>query len=97
MLPPYTKPHLSFADQLALLMQRPFEAPQVVHIGTDFKRRSRVYGAAAAASYLIKRINVGTTWAGRMKDHWLAFPGMPFASATHGGFLLGWDQEAIWT
>lgn len=22
MLPPYTKPHLSFADQLALLMQR---------------------------------------------------------------------------
>ena len=62
----------------------------------DFKRRSRVYGAAAATSYLIKRINVGTSWASRMKDHWLAFPGMPLASATQGGFLPAWDQEAIW-
>jgi hypothetical protein len=31
-----------------------------------------------------------------MKDHWLAFPAMPFASAAQGGFLPGWDQEGVW-
>ena len=31
-----------------------------------------------------------------MKAHWLSFPEMPFASAAQGGFLEGWDQEAIW-
>lgn len=74
-----------------------FEAQQVAHIGTEFIRRSRVYGAAAVASYLVKRINVGTSWASRMQAHWLAFPAMPLASAVQGGFLQGWDQEAIWT
>ncbi|MGT2516234.1 hypothetical protein ACVOMT_20370 (plasmid) [Sphingomonas panni] len=55
-----------------------------------------IYGAAAVASYLAKRINPGTSWSGRMKAHWLSFPEMPFASAAQGGFLEGWDQEAIW-
>lgn len=73
-----------------------FEAPQMVHIGSDVVRRSRVYGAAAVASYLVKRINAATTWGGRMKTHWLAFPAMPFANLVQGGFLPGWDQEAIW-
>ena len=73
-----------------------FEAPQVAHIGSAFKSRSRVYGATAATSYLIKRINAGTTWGSRMKDHWLTFPAMPFASVAQGGFLPGWEHEAIW-
>jgi abortive infection bacteriophage resistance protein len=73
-----------------------WEAAQVVHIGDHFVQRSRVYGATAAASHLIKRINPGTTWSSRMKDHWLAFPAMPFANAAQGGFLPGWDQETIW-
>ena len=73
-----------------------FEAPRMVHIGNDVVQRNRVYGAAAVASYLAKRINPGTSWSGRMKAHWLSFPEMPFASAAQGGFLEGWDQEAIW-
>ncbi|WP_244960041.1 Abi family protein [Gluconacetobacter azotocaptans] len=73
-----------------------FEAPQVVHIANDVVRRSRVYGAAAVASHLVKKINTGTSWSCRMKDHWLAFPVMPFATRAHGGFQPGWDQEAIW-
>lgn len=73
-----------------------WEAAQVVHIGANFVQRSRVYGAAAAASHFTKRINPGTTWSSRMKDHWLAFPAMPLASAAQGGFLPGCDQEAIW-
>ena len=72
------------------------EAPRMVHIGNDVVQRNRVYGAAAVASYLAKRINPGTSWSGRMKAHWLSFPEMPFASAAQGGFLEGWDQEAIW-
>jgi hypothetical protein len=75
---------------------KPFEAAQLVHIGSDVVRRSRVYGAAAVASHLVKRIHAGTTWSGRMQAHWLAFPGMPFATPAQGGFLPGWDQEAIW-
>jgi abortive infection bacteriophage resistance protein len=73
-----------------------FEAPQVLHIGGDSKLRSRVYRAAAATGYLIKRINLGTTWASRMQAHWLGFPAMPLADPRQGGFLPGWDQEAIW-
>lgn len=76
---------------------KPFEAPQLFHIGSDVRRRSRVYGAAAVTSHFIKRINAGTTWANRMHAHWLAFPAMPFARPEQGGFLPGWDQEAIWT
>jgi len=75
---------------------KPTEAPDVAHIRTDPIQRSRVYGAASAASHLVKRIHAGTTWSGRMKAHWLAFPAMPFAHAAQGGFLPGWDQEAIW-
>lgn len=74
-----------------------FEAPQVGHVGTEFKRRSRIYGGAVVASHLVKQINVGTSWASRMHAHWLAFPAMPFASPVQGGFLQGWDQEAVWT
>jgi abortive infection bacteriophage resistance protein len=76
---------------------KPFEASQIVHIGSKVARRSRVYGAAAIATYLVKRINAGSSWGRRMKAHWLAFPVTSFASAAHGGFLQEWDQEAIWT
>lgn len=75
---------------------KPFEAPRMVHIGLDVVRRSRVYGAAAVASYLVKRINPGSSWASRMKAHWLGFPVMPFAAPAQAGFLPNWDQEAIW-
>ena len=73
-----------------------FEAPRMVHIGNDVVQRNRVYGAAAVASYLAKRINPGTSWSGRMKAPWLSFPEMTFASAAQGGCLEGWDLEAIW-
>lgn len=78
------------------LVPKPFEAPPLVHIGSDLERRTRVYGAAAVASYFVRRINPGTSWPSRMKAHWLAFPAMPFASPIQGGFLAGWDAEAIW-
>jgi abortive infection bacteriophage resistance protein len=78
------------------LVPKPFEAPQLVHIGSDLERRTRVYGAAAVASYFVRRINRGTSWPSRMKAHWQAFPAMPFASPIQGGFLAGWDAEAIW-
>lgn len=78
------------------LVPKAFEAPWLVHIGNDLERRTRVYGAAAVASYFVERINPGTSWPSRMKAHWQAFPAMPFASPTQGGFLPGWDQEAIW-
>jgi hypothetical protein len=68
----------------------------MVHIGSEVVRRSRVYGAAAVASYLVKQIHMGTSWSDRMKAHWLAFPVMPFATSAQGGFLPGWDTEAIW-
>ena len=74
-----------------------FEAPHVLHIGTDPKRRTRVYGTAAVASYMIKRINPGTSWPSRVQAHWSAFPAMPLADASQGGFLLDWDQEKIWS
>ena len=74
-----------------------FEAPQMVHIGSEVVRRSRVYGAAAVASYLVKQIHMGTSWSDRMKAHWLTFPVMPFATSAQGGFLPGWDTEAIWS
>lgn len=73
-----------------------FEAPHLVHIRSDVVRRSRVYGAAAVASYLVKQIHAGSTWSGRMKAHWLGFPVMPFVTPAQGGFLPGWDHEAIW-
>ena len=75
---------------------KPFEAPTLIHIGSDKVRRTRVYGAAAVASYFVRRINPGSSWPRRMKGHWQAFPTMPFASPAQGGFLAGWDTEAIW-
>lgn len=74
-----------------------FEAPTVVHIGKRTVHRTRVYGAAAVASYLVKKLSPGTSWSSRMKDHWLAFPTTPLINPTQGGFLPGWDGEAIWT
>jgi hypothetical protein len=68
-----------------------------VHIGSDLERRTRVYGAAAVASYFVRRINPGTSWPSRMKAHWQAFPIMPFAVPAQGGFLPNWNQETIWT
>ncbi|WP_240149402.1 Abi family protein [Asaia sp. As-1742] len=73
------------------------EAPGVAHIRSAFVQRSKIYGSAAAASHLVKRINPHTSWSTRMKNHWLHFPEMPFASASHGGFLPKWDIETIWT
>ena len=78
------------------LVPKPFEAPQLVHIGSDLERRTRVCGAAAVASYFVVRINPGTSWPSRMKAHWQAFPAMPFGSPIQGDFLAGWDAEAIW-
>ncbi len=78
------------------LVPKPFEAPSLVHIGSDLERRTRVYGAAAVASYFVRRINPGSSWPARMKAHWHAFPGMPFAGPVQGGFLPGWEAEAIW-
>lgn len=77
------------------LVPKPFEARQFVHNGSDLERRTRVYGAAAVASYFVRRINPGASWPSRMKAHWHAFPAMPFASPIQGGFLAGWDAEAI--
>ena len=78
------------------LVPKQFEAPQLVHIGNELERRTRVYGAAAVASYFVRRINPGTSWPSRMKAHWHAFPAMPFAIPAQGGFLQGWNQEAVW-
>ncbi len=78
------------------LVPKPFEAPSLVHIGSDLERRTRVYGAATVASYFVRRINPGSSWPARMKAHWHAFPGMPFAGPVQGGFLPGWEAEAIW-
>ncbi|MDN4634476.1 Abi family protein [Sphingomonas sp. PsM26] len=38
------------------MVPKPFEAPQLVHIGSDLERRTRVYGDAAVASYFVGRI-----------------------------------------
>lgn len=78
------------------LVPKPFEAPQLVHIGNDPERRTRVYGAAAVASFFVRQINPGTSWPSRMKTHWQAFPAMPFATPAQGGFLQAWDQETVW-
>ncbi|PJG44947.1 DNA-binding protein (plasmid) [Sphingobium sp. LB126] len=78
------------------LVPKPFEAVRVVHIGSDPERRNRIYGAAVVASYFVARINPGSSWPARMKAHWQAFPVMPFALPPQGGFLAGWDQEAMW-
>ncbi|MCW4578935.1 MULTISPECIES: Abi family protein [Acetobacteraceae] len=76
---------------------KPFEAATLVHIGTAPVQRTRVYGAAAVASYLVKKLSARTSWSGRMRDHWIAFPRMPLANATQGGFLAGWNTLPIWT
>ncbi len=73
------------------------EAPTVVHIGTEVVRRTRVYGAAAVASCLVKEISAGTSWSRRMKAHWIDFPTMPLARASQGGFTAPWDTLEIWT
>lgn len=78
------------------LVPKPFEAPLIVHIGNVLERRTRVYGAAAIACFFVKQINPGTSWGRRMKTQWQAYPGMPFANPAQGGFLPGWDGEAIW-
>ncbi len=78
------------------LVPKPFEAPLVVHIGSNLERRTRVYGAAAVATYFVRRISPGTAWPLRMKAHWQAFPAMPFATPAQSGFLPGWAGEAIW-
>lgn len=43
------------------LVPKPLEVPHLVHIGSDLERRTRVYGAAAVASYFVRRINSGTS------------------------------------
>lgn len=72
------------------------EAPDVFHIGREFKCRSRVYGAAVVAGYLVKRINGGTTWTIRMRDHWRAFPATPHVDILQAGFADQWDRQSIW-
>lgn len=78
------------------LVPKPHEAAPLNHLGSDLERRTRVYGAAAVANYFVRRINPGSSWPARMKAHWHAFPAMPFAGPVQGGFLPGWDAEAIW-
>ena len=78
------------------LVPKPSEAPQLVHIGSDPERRTRVYAAAVVASHFVRRINPGTSWPSRMKAHWQAFPAMPFANPVQGGFPRSWDQETVW-
>jgi len=78
------------------LVPKPYEAGPLVHLGSARERRTRVYGAATVANYFVRRINPGSSWPGRMKAHWYAFPAMPFAGPAQGGFLPGWDAEAIW-
>ncbi len=73
------------------------EVPDVFHIGTEFKLRSRVYGAAVVAGYLVKRINVGTTWNMRMRDHWLTFPITPHVDPQQAGFIGDWGKQPIWS
>ncbi|WP_246376981.1 Abi family protein [Gluconacetobacter aggeris] len=75
---------------------QPQEAATVVHIGADVVRRTRVYGAAAVASYLLKEISAGTSWGHRLKVHWINFPPMPLANAKQGGFLGQWGDLDIW-
>ncbi len=78
------------------LVPKPYEAAPLVHLGSDLERRTRVYGASTVANYFVRRINPGSSWPSRMKAHWNAFPAMPFATPIQGGFLPGWDVEAIW-
>jgi len=75
---------------------RQSEAADVFHIGAEFKCRSRVYGSAVVAGYLVRRINVGTTWNIRMRNHWLAFPDTPHIDPLQAGFFDNWMNEAIW-
>lgn len=44
MLPPYTKPHLSFADQLALLMQRGLA--RRINLGISWPSRMKAHWQA---------------------------------------------------
>ncbi|PAK75169.1 Abi family protein [Acetobacter fabarum] len=78
------------------LVPKQQEAPTLVHIGAAVMRRTRVYGAAAVAGYLVKEISQGTSWNDRMKSHWLAFPSMPLANHAQGGFVNDWNREEIW-
>lgn len=72
------------------------EAVAVGHIGVDMHRRTRVYGAAVIAAYLVRRLHPTTSWVARMKKHWQAFPAVPHVGVDHASFFPAWEHETIW-
>jgi len=78
------------------LVPKPQEVAPGGHIGADPHRRTRVYGAAAIAAYLVRKIHPTTSWVMRMKAHWQDFPALAHASSDHAGFFPDWALQDIW-
>ena len=75
------------------LVPKANEAVPVGHIGADVHRRTRVYGAAVIAAYLVRQIHPTTSWVMRMEAHWQDFPALPHAGTDHAGFFQDWEMQ----
>lgn len=72
------------------------EVPELDHIAGNVQRETRVYVAAAALQYLLKRVNPTSSWSNRVKALFQAFPAAPGIAVSQSGFPPNWEQLPLW-
>ena len=70
--------------------------PDLGHIETDVRAKTRVYGLACMCAYLLKTINPNSRWADRLKQTISEFPKSDQVSIQSAGFPDNWEKANLW-
>jgi abortive infection bacteriophage resistance protein len=72
------------------------EIPELDHWALHKPGQNRLYAAAAALRFLLRRINPSSTWPQRLAAHLATFPASPHYRLSQTGFPADWDRLPFW-
>lgn len=75
---------------------RPADCPDLGHIATDMRAKTRVYGLACVCAYLLRSINPNSRWADRFKSNIREFPKSDHVNVHSAGFPENWEKANLW-
>ena len=70
--------------------------PEIRHLDSDIRYRTRYYAAAVIIRTLLNKINPTSSWADRLIEHMDTMPKNPFVGEISAGFSPGWRELPLW-
>jgi abortive infection bacteriophage resistance protein len=74
----------------------PADCPDLGHVASDIRAKTRVYGLACVCAYLLRTINPGSRWTDRFKQTIKQFPQSVQVDLRSAGFPNDWEKANLW-